>query len=124
MKRNSRLIIAIATITLITSLGVSDINAVAPSESSSGTNGTICVEHGPYTRTCSGVVSSITSHTHTFEYQGYTKKCKYTYVHSWTNIECDVCDYTNNRSQTHSHGYRGHDQYCGWINGDDSTCYL
>ena len=79
-------------------------------------------EHGPWIISCGGVTRYDT-HKHTFDYNGYRKTCIYTYVIAKTNRECGYCGYFND-SNSHSHGYRGHIDGCGWINGDDSTCYL
>lgn len=123
MKKNSKLALALAAITLISSLSVCSVNAAEIPAPSVEPCGTICVQHGPYTRTCTGVTTT-EPRTHRFEYQGYDKVCEYDYVLAWTRIDCDVCTYYQNRTEKHSHGYRGHDEYCGWINGNDNTCYL
>ncbi len=110
---------AISTIALV---GLLVTGMVLPSNAV--TEGGSCNgNHGPYTLSCSGITYT-RSLSHTFDYQGYTKTCHYTYVLAYTDRTCDYCGYEENNVWTHSHGYRDHADDCGWINSSDSACYL
>ncbi len=108
MKRN-RITSIIAIVCLLTT---SAINVSAT-----------CIEHGPYNRTCSGNLAESRAMSHTYDYQGYLKKCNFYYNLYNTIVSCATpgCSYSH-MNETHSHGYSGHDGLCGWINGN--TCYL
>ena len=117
----------IVSLALAAMLSVAALSAnVSAAENGGSCNG----NHGPWITSCDGYTyaeaydDSGEPYTHTFYYKGYKKTCTYVYVRAYTNKECKYCGYFEYHCWSHSHGYRGHSDECGWINGDDSTCYL
>lgn len=110
----------IVSLALAAMLSVAALSAnVSAAENGGSCNG----NHGPWITSCSGDTYSETR-THTFDYKGYTKTCTYEYILAYTDKECEYCGYKEYHCWSHSHGYRGHSDECGWINSDDSTCNL
>ena len=110
----------IISLALAAMLSVAALSAnVSAAENGGSCNG----EHGPWITFCSGD-TYFELLRHIFYYKGYKKICTYEYVIAYTDKKCEYCGYREDHCESHSHGNRGHSDYCGWVNGDDSTCYL
>ena len=105
-------------ISILVLIGILSTMFIIPIAAEGGT----CVQHGPWSSSCTNSVSEVRNSTHSFTYQGYQKICSYQYNIYTTRRTCTYPDCGYVAYSTHSHGYSGHASECGWSN--DSSCRL